>query len=96
MGNADSAQQLGERVITARRKLNEDSKIQEERSEFFKTKSPETIKVMIDSIDKAFASCSPFLESVLLIVWKCNPKRCENIILSSCKKVLKAPIIKEE
>ncbi len=96
MGNTDSAQQLGQRVIAARRKLKEDRQIQTERSEFFKAQSPESIKVMIDSIERAFETCSPFLESVLLVVWKCDPQKCRNIVLASCQKVLKAPIIKAE
>eukprot|EP01084_Bolivina_argentea_P113077 201620_1 len=96
MGNTDSAQQLGERVITARRKLEEDKKTQSERSQFFQSKSPESLKVMVDNIDEAFKTCSPFLESVLLVAWKCEPKRCKDIVLKSCTKVLKAPIIKSE
>eukprot|EP01084_Bolivina_argentea_P255293 429356_1 len=96
MGNTDSKKQLGERVIAGRRKLEEDIKVQTERCEFFESKSPETMKVMIESIDKAFNSCSPFLESVLLVAYKYNPIKCQNIILSACKKVLKAPIIKQE
>ena len=96
MGNTDSAQQLGQRVIAARRKLLEDTKIQSERAELFKSKSPQSIKVMIDSIERAFKTCSPFLESVLLVVWKCDPQKCQNIVLSSCQKVLKAPILKAE
>eukprot|EP01084_Bolivina_argentea_P212184 360725_1 len=96
MGNTDSAQKLGERVITARRKLEEDQKAQSERSEFFQSKSPESVAVMVDSIDSAFKLCAPFLESVLLVVWQCEPERCKDIVLKSCKKVLKAPIIKSE
>eukprot|EP01084_Bolivina_argentea_P212182 360721_1 len=96
MGNTDSAQQLGQRVIAARRKLEEDRKTQEERSQFLKTKSPASITVMTNSIEQSFKTYSPFLESVLLVVWKCNPERCKNIILSSCKKVLCAPIIAAE
>ncbi len=61
MGNADSVLQLGQRVITARRKLEEDTKIQAERSDFFQSKSPESIKVIIDGVEKAFKECSPFL-----------------------------------
>ncbi len=82
--------------MTARRKLQEDKKIQFERSEFFQEKSPESLKVMIESIDEAFRTCSPFLEPVLLSAWQYNSKRCQDIVLKSCKKVLKAPIIKEE
>ncbi len=96
MGNADSKQKLGQRVLTARRKLEQDKKTQAERTEFFKAKSPETMKVMMDSIDATFQSCSPFLEPVLLCAWKYDPKKCQNIILNSCQKVLKAPIIKAE
>eukprot|EP01084_Bolivina_argentea_P306800 530210_1 len=96
MGNADSKQKLGERVIAARSKLEDDRKIQLERSEFFQSKSPHSLKVMIESIDESFQTCAPFLEAVLLCAWQYNAKRCQDIILKSCKKVLKAPIIKQE
>eukprot|EP01084_Bolivina_argentea_P113080 201623_1 len=96
MGNTDSRQKLGERVITARRKLDEDTKMQVERYEYFKSKAPESMEVMIESIDEAFKSCSPFLEPALLVAWQSNPERCQDIILKACNKVLKAPIIKPE
>eukprot|EP01083_Nonionella_stella_P000526 1494_1 len=96
MGNTESAQKLGERVITARRKLEEDKKAESSRSEYLKSKSPETMKVCLESIAESFKRCSPFLEPTLLISWSHDQKRCKEIILNACKNVLSAPIVKEE
>eukprot|EP01084_Bolivina_argentea_P229003 386624_1 len=96
MGNTESAQKLGERVITARRKLEEDKKAESSRSEYLKSKSPETMKVCMESIAESFKRCSPFLEPTLLISWSHDQKRCKEIILNACKNVLSAPIVKEE
>ena len=96
MGNADSKQKLGERVIAARKKLNEDIKIQSNRCSDIASKSPQTIKVIMQSISDSFKRCSPFLEPTLLVAWHSNPEQCKEIILKSCKKVLSAPIVKEE
>eukprot|EP01084_Bolivina_argentea_P197005 337678_1 len=96
MGATDSKQKLGEKVIAARKKLEEHKELQSERVKFFQSKSPETIKVMIDSIGQAFKTCSPFLEHTLLITWQSDPAQCQQIIIKSCKKVLTAPIIADE
>eukprot|EP01084_Bolivina_argentea_P197006 337679_1 len=96
MGTTDSKQKLGERVIAARRKLDEDIKLQSSRSRDLQTKSPQTMKAIIKSIAESFKSCSPFLEPTLLIAWQADPEQCKNIIINSCKKVLSAPIIREE
>eukprot|EP01084_Bolivina_argentea_P187475 322921_1 len=96
MGATDSKQKLGERVIAARKKLQNDIKLQSERINEIESKSPETLKVMIQSVAESFKSCSPFLEPTLLIAWQSNPEQCQNIILDSCRKVLSAPIHKEE
>eukprot|EP01083_Nonionella_stella_P131387 399154_1 len=90
MGTTDSKQRLGEKVIEARKKLEEQTEIQNDRFQFFETKSPQTIKVIFDSIDQSFKTSSPFLEQTLLIAWQSNAKRAEEIILQSCKKVLSA------
>eukprot|EP01084_Bolivina_argentea_P213763 362957_1 len=96
MGNTDSKQKLGERVRIARSKLDEDLQKQAERSEYFKSKTPKTMNVIIESIDKAFQNCSPFSEPALLVVWQSDPEKCENIMLKACKKILKSPINKSE
>eukprot|EP01084_Bolivina_argentea_P284845 488291_1 len=96
MGATDSKQRLGEKVVAARKKLEEHKQMQLDRLKFFESKSPETVKVMIESIAQSFKTCSPFLEHTLLIAWQSNPKECRQIILQSCKKVLSAPIIKDE
>eukprot|EP01084_Bolivina_argentea_P012913 24193_1 len=96
MGATDSKQRLGERVIVARKKLSEHKETQLDRLKFFESKSPETVKVMLDSIGESFKTCSPFLEQTLLIAWQSDPKQCKKIIVESCKKVLSAPIIPDE
>eukprot|EP01084_Bolivina_argentea_P012912 24190_1 len=96
MGSTDSKQRLGEKVIAARKKLEENKQMQSDRLQFFESKSPETVKVMIDSIAQSFKTCSPFLEQTLLIAWQSDPEKCQQIIVQSCKKVLSAPIIPDE
>eukprot|EP01084_Bolivina_argentea_P081611 147773_1 len=96
MGTTDSKQKLGERVIAARRKLNEDIKLQSDRTKELQSRSPETMKAMIKSIALSFKSCSPFLEPTLLVAWQYDPVQCQKIVIDSCKKVLSAPINKDE
>eukprot|EP01084_Bolivina_argentea_P177807 307484_1 len=96
MGATDSKQRLGEKVIAARKKLEEHKEMQSDRFKFFESKSPETVKVILHSIAQSFKTCSPFLEQTLLIAWQSDPKQCQQIILQSCKKVLSAPIINDE
>eukprot|EP01084_Bolivina_argentea_P053035 97367_1 len=96
MGNTDSKQKLGEKVTAARKKLQEDSKIYSERSDIIKTKSTKLSQYMIQSIEKTFKHCAPFLEPTLLTAWYSNPTECEKIIINTCRKVLTAPIIKQE
>eukprot|EP01084_Bolivina_argentea_P058180 106247_1 len=96
MGTTDSKQKLGQRVLAARRKLDEDIKLQSDRSKDLESKSPETMKAIIKSIAESFKSYSPFLEQTLLLAWQANPKECQEIVINSCKKVLSAPIIKSE
>eukprot|EP01084_Bolivina_argentea_P187472 322916_1 len=96
MGATDSKQKLGERVIAAKKKLEDDVKVQSERVKDIKSKAPETIKVIINSVAESFKTYSPFLESVLLTAWEIDPEECGKIVLNSCVKVLNAPIKKEE
>eukprot|EP01083_Nonionella_stella_P219842 787079_1 len=92
MGTTDSKQKLGETVMATRHKLAEDKKIDSERE----SKAAETIKVIMKSVDESFKSCSPFLESILLIAWQTNSEECGKIILDACKRVLTGPINKNE
>eukprot|EP01084_Bolivina_argentea_P106574 190682_1 len=96
MGSTDSKQKLGERVLAARQKLSHDTKIQSERVNDIESNSPQTIKVILNSVTQSFKSCSPFLESILLIAWKLNPEKCSKIILDRCKSILNSPINKDE
>ncbi len=96
MGTTDSKQKLGERVMAARKKLQDDIKIQCERVKDIESTSPQTIKVIINSVAESFSTCSPFLESILLVAWQLNPEECSKIIIDSCKRVLNAPISKAE
>eukprot|EP01084_Bolivina_argentea_P305942 528570_1 len=96
MGTTDSKQKLGERVVAARKKLADDTKIQSERVKEIESKAPETGKVIMNSIAESFKNCSPFLESILLIAWKLNQEECSKIIVETCKRVLNAPINKDE
>ena len=96
MGTTDSKHKLGERVIAARRKLSEDMKLQTNRSKDLQSKSPQTMTAIIKSIDESFKSYSPFLEPTLLVAWAANPKKCQEIVINACRKVLSAPIVKSE
>ena len=96
IGTTDSKQKLGERVIAARRKLDEDIKLQTERAADLENKSPQTMNAIIQSIDESFQTYSPFLEPTLLVAWKADPEKCKKIVIGACKKVLNAPIVKEE
>ncbi len=69
MRATDSKQRMGEKVIAARKKLEEQKEMQLDRLKLFESKSPETVKVMIESIAQSFKTCSPFLEHTLLIAW---------------------------
>eukprot|EP01084_Bolivina_argentea_P227970 385110_1 len=96
MGNTDSTQKLGERVLVAKRKLKQNKEIQLERYEFLKTNSPDILIVTMESIKQSFQSYSPFLEATLLLAWIHDSEACKNIVLNSCGKVLSAPISKTE
>ncbi len=96
MGTTDSKQKLGERVIAARKKLTNDKQIQSERVKEIRSQTPETLKVIMESVRDSFKTCSPFLEPTLLIAWEANPEECAKIILNACGRVLNAPIVKDE
>ena len=97
MGAGASSQQLlGERVRAARKKLAADKQVQEERTQRIKAASPETLDVIVQSIGNAFERCSPFSEALLLVAFEANPEETQRILQKSCKKVLSAPIKKDE
>mmetsp|Transcript_42253 Transcript_42253/g.69642 ORF Transcript_42253/g.69642 Transcript_42253/m.69642 type:complete len:711 (-) Transcript_42253:126-2258(-) len=96
MGSTDSKQKLGERVIAARRKLEDDMKLQSERSDDLMAKSPKTMQFMLSSIESSFKNYAPFLEPTLLIAWSADKDKCEDIVVNACKKVLSAPITPDE
>ena len=60
MGNTDSTQKLGERVLAAKAKLGKDKELQSEKYQYLKTNAPQTLDTMIKSTADSFTSCSPF------------------------------------
>ena len=51
---------------------------------------------MVQSIERSLETCSPFSESTLLVAFEANPEEVERMLRKSCKKVLSAPIDKDE
>ena len=96
MGSGASHQRLGERVLTAQEKLASDMKIQAERAEKLKEASPETLEVMVQSVANSFERCSPFSDATLLVAFHANPVEVERVLTKSVKKVMSAPIRKDE
>ena len=96
MGTGSSKQRMGERVKTGRSKRDQDLQLRDERVEMMTTSSPETLQVAVDGILEALSLCSPFLEGTLLTAIKAEPKKVEQRLLLTTKKVLTAPIDKDE
>ena len=96
MGAGSSKQTLGERVSAGRRKLEHELTLQSERVHAMQSISPETMAVSVQNIEECFSLCSPFLEGTLLAAFGANPERVEKAVLKSTKKVLSAPISKDE
>ena len=96
MGSGISKQSLGERVVAAQKKLEADRKLQTARHDQVHTASPETLEVFVQSIADSFERCSPFSDPTLLVAFKANPEEVLRILQKSCKKVLSAPIRKDE
>ena len=96
MGAGTSKQRLGERVVAGIKKLEADKAMQDERAERIRAVSPETLDVIVRSIANSFERCSPFSEPALLVAFKANPEEILRILTKSCKKVLSAPIRKDE
>ena len=70
--------------------------MQAARTEQVGAASKETLEVIVRSITDSFARCSPFSESLLLVAFKANPEEVQRVLTKSCKKVLSAPIRKDE
>ena len=96
MGTNSSKQKLGERVLDARKELAAVKKVQSERTQRIESASRETLDLMVNSIERAFGSCSPFSEQMLLVAFEADPEQVQRILSKSCKKVLSAPIVKAE
>ncbi len=92
MRQTDSTAKLGERVLTAKRKLEQDRTASAERYEYLKTHCPSLLDETVKSIEDTFKSCSPFVEPKLLFAWIHDAKTCLKIVLESCPKVLGTPI----
>lgn len=58
-----------------RRKLEHELKKQEARVAIMETVSPDTMEVMVQSIDDAFSVHAPFKEGTLMAAFKANPHR---------------------
>eukprot|EP00485_Elphidium_margaritaceum_P003782 CAMPEP_0202706196 /NCGR_PEP_ID=MMETSP1385-20130828/18651_1 /ASSEMBLY_ACC=CAM_ASM_000861 /TAXON_ID=933848 /ORGANISM="Elphidium margaritaceum" /LENGTH=717 /DNA_ID=CAMNT_0049364609 /DNA_START=109 /DNA_END=2262 /DNA_ORIENTATION=- len=96
MGGVESRQKLGERVTAARKKLQEDSKMQSELTTALRANSSSTLNFVLDRMEAAFDRFSPFLERSLLVAWSADSERCKGFALKACKKVLSAPIKQSE
>ena len=96
MGAGTSKQRLGERVVGARRHLESASKMQQQRTERIQSVCPETLDVIVRNVADSFERCSPFSEALLLVAFQANPEEVLRVVTKSCKKVLSAPIRKEE
>ena len=96
MGSGISKQQLGERVLAARKKLEADRQMQVERAKQLQSVAPETLEVIVQSITDSFERCSPFSDSLLLVAFAANPEEVKRVLNKSCKKVLSSPIDRNE
>ena len=96
MGSGTSKQKLGERVMNARKKLEADLAMQTARAERLTATSPETLNSMVQSITASFERCAAFSEPMLLVAFAANPEEVQRVLSKSCKKVLSAPIRRDE
>ena len=72
MGTASSTrQQLGERVLNIRAKLEAAKKFQSERLQQL---PKDTQDVIVKNIGVSFQQCAPFSESLLLVAFAANPE----------------------
>eukprot|EP00485_Elphidium_margaritaceum_P019464 CAMPEP_0202726786 /NCGR_PEP_ID=MMETSP1385-20130828/184789_1 /ASSEMBLY_ACC=CAM_ASM_000861 /TAXON_ID=933848 /ORGANISM="Elphidium margaritaceum" /LENGTH=764 /DNA_ID=CAMNT_0049393013 /DNA_START=111 /DNA_END=2406 /DNA_ORIENTATION=- len=96
MGTIESTEKLGQRVVIAKGKLEKDVENATHRLKWLQQHSPQTLATMIKSVSDSFETCSPFLESTLLIAWMVDAQQVKEIVLNACRKVLRAPIDEAE
>ena len=82
--------------LGARKKFEADAQMQAERTEQIQSECPETLDAMVQSISDSFERFLPFSDATLLVAFKANPEEVQRIMTKSCKKVLSAPIRKDE
>ena len=93
MGTGSSQERLGERVLEARKKLKAVKKMQAAR---LAQLGEETQDVLVSSLEASLACCSPFSEATLLLAFSANPEETQRMLAKCCKKVLSAPVDKQE
>ena len=82
--------------MAGRRKLEHSLIVQEERMKTMQSQSPQTLNVVVDAVVSSFKAKAPLLEDTLILAFKANPKRIEEAVMESVRKVLSAPIRKKE
>merc|ERR1719433_1235223 len=95
MGSGVSKQQIGERVKSEKKNLAESTKKDDEQYELLCKQSPETLTNMVQSVEEALLSFSPFPQSTLPLAFRANPERVKKALMECTQKVLSAPIQKE-
>lgn len=93
---SSSRQRLGERAAAAQKQLASDEQMASERVQQLKSTSPETLDVAVKSLVHSLKRCSPFSDSLLLLAFAANPEETKRALTKACKKVLSAPIRKDE
>ena len=96
MGAGASKQQIGQRVRRSKKRLAQTEEKQDVQYQRILKNSPETLNNMIESVEKALMSYSPFPETILLLAFRANPDRVKEALTKCIKKVLTAPIKKEQ
>merc|ERR1719391_1134176 len=56
----------------------------------------ETLNVFVESIAESFRNFAPFSDPTLLVAFEANPEETQRILQKACKKVMSAPIRREE
>ena len=93
---SSSKQQLGERASATQKQLASDEQSARERVAQLKATSPETLDVAVQSVVSALERCSPFSDSLLQLAFAANAEETKRALSKACKKVLSAPIGKDE
>ena len=97
MGSATSStrQQLGERALNARAKLEAAKNFQAERLRQLQA-STETQDSIVQTVGDSLKQCSPFSPALLLVAFAANPEEVQRMLTKCCKQVLSAPIRRSE